>query len=55
MSLGAFSFKRAICVEKSKILVVLDEDAFSNIDEFHDGSELRKPVFLSLVNTKQVR
>ena len=26
-------------VEKSKILVVLDEDAFSNIDEFHDGSE----------------
>ena len=26
-------------VGKSKILVVLDEDAFSNIDEFHDGSE----------------
>ena len=26
-------------VEKSKILVVLDEDAFSNIDKFHDGSE----------------
>ena len=37
--------KRAPCcrnkafVEKSKVLVVLDEDAFSNIDEFHDGSE----------------
>ena len=26
-------------VEKSEILVVLDEDAFSNIDKFHDGSE----------------
>ena len=26
-------------VEKSEILVVLDEDAFTNIDKFHDGSE----------------
>ena len=26
-------------VEKSEILVVLDEDAFSNIDKFHVGSE----------------
>ena len=29
----------SLAVEKSEILVMLDEDAFSNIDKFHDGSE----------------
>ena len=33
------TFYKNPSVGKSKILVVLVEDAFSNIDEFHDGSE----------------